>query len=46
MIITLAMQKGGTGKTTSTAVIAQAAARRKCKVLAIDLDPQQNLTSA
>ena len=46
MIITLAMQKGSTGKTTTTAVLCQAAARRKCKVLAVDMDPQRNLTSA
>lgn len=46
MIIAIAMQKGGTGKTTTAAVLCQAAARRKCKVLAVDMDPQRNLTSA
>lgn len=39
-IITVAIQKGGTGKTTTAAAIAQAAAYRGKKVLAIDLDPQ------
>lgn len=46
MIIAIAMQKGGTGKTTTAAALCQAAARRKCKTLAVDLDPQRNLTSA
>ena len=46
MILTVAMQKGGTGKTTTAAALAQAAARHKLKVLTIDLDPQRNLTSA
>lgn len=43
-IITIAVNKGGTGKTTTAAALAQAAALRKRKVLAIDLDPQANLT--
>ncbi len=46
MIITVAMMKGGVGKTTTAAIMAQAAARRKCKTLAIDLDPQRNLSTA
>lgn len=45
-IITAAIIKGGTGKTTTAAGIAQAAAADKRKVLAIDLDPQGNLTAA
>lgn len=43
-IITLANQKGGAGKTTTAAAIIQAAAAEGLKVLAIDLDPQANLT--
>ena len=39
-IITVAIQKGGTGKTTTAAAIAQAAVYRGKKTLAIDLDPQ------
>ena len=45
-IITVAIQKGGTGKTTTAAVLAQAAAFRGRKMLAIDLDPQGNLSFA
>ena len=43
-IITFAIIKGGTGKTTSCAAIAQAAAADGKKVLAVDLDAQANLT--
>ena len=43
-IITTAIIKGGTGKTTTAAAIAQAAAAAGKKVLAIDLDPQANLS--
>lgn len=46
MILTVAIQKGGTGKTTTAAVLAQAAAYRGVNVLAIDLDPQANLSFA
>ena len=45
-IITTAAQKGGTGKTTTAASLAQAAAYRGRRCLAIDLDPQGNLTFA
>ena len=44
MIYTIATQKGGTGKTTTAAALAQAAAYKKKTALAIDLDPQGNLT--
>ena len=43
-IITVAVIKGGTGKTTTAAALAQAAASAGKRVLAIDLDPQANLT--
>lgn len=43
-ILTVAVIKGGTGKTTTCAAIAQAGAVEGKKVLCIDLDPQANLT--
>jgi len=46
MIITFAHYKGGTGKTTSCASIAGFLAKKGKQVLAIDLDPQGNLTSS
>lgn len=45
-IITAAVIKGGTGKTATCAALAQAAVSAGKKVLAIDLDPQANLTNA
>ena len=45
-IITTAVIKGGTGKTTTCATLAQAAVHAGKKVLAVDLDPQANLTFA
>jgi chromosome partitioning protein len=43
--ITFAHFKGGTGKTTSCISVAGFLAKKGNKVLAIDLDPQANLTS-
>ncbi|BDQ04547.1 MAG: sporulation initiation inhibitor Soj [Candidatus Dojkabacteria bacterium] len=45
MIVVFANQKGGVGKTTTTASIASILAKQGKKVLAIDIDPQSNLTS-
>jgi len=39
-------QKGGTGKTTTVLHLSYILARKGLKVLAVDLDPQANLTSA
>lgn len=44
MVITVAVQKGGTAKTTTAAVLAQAGTHKGARVLAIDLDPQGNLS--
>lgn len=44
-IICITNHKGGVGKTTSTANIADALARQQQRVLVMDLDPQFNLTS-
>ena len=44
MILTIAIQKGGVGKTTTAAALTQAAAFRGQKVLAVDLDPQAQLS--
>ena len=44
LTIAVAQQKGGVGKTTTTANLAHAGSRAGARVLAIDLDPQGNLT--
>ena len=45
MILTTAVIKGGTGKTSTAAALAQCAVANKRKVLAVDLDPQANLSA-
>ncbi len=42
--ITVMSQKGGTGKTTTTRTLCDAFKRIGLRVLAVDLDPQGNLS--
>ena len=43
IIITVSNQKGGVGKTTTSAALATGISSRGRRVLGIDLDPQGNL---
>jgi chromosome partitioning protein len=45
-IISIAVPKGGTGKTTTTANLGAALSERGQRVLLVDFDPQGNLTQA
>lgn len=46
IVVSIINLKGGVGKTTIAALLARYAAKRGLKVLAVDIDPQSNLSQA
>ena len=46
IVVSLINMKGGVGKTTLAAQLAHAADKRNFRTLAVDLDPQANLSQS